>query len=49
MRKPLLPSVTTTEDGTTIIVDPDVGTVSRRTREEAEAEVRRLKALRAAA
>lgn len=35
-----------TEDGTCIIVDPDVGVVTRRTREEAEAEVRRLRVYR---
>lgn len=33
-----------TEDGTVIILDPDVGTVSGRTREEAEAEIRRRRA-----
>lgn len=49
MTRKLHRSCITTEDGTTIIVDPDVGTVSARTREEAEAEVRRLKALKEAA
>lgn len=42
-------SVTITEDGTCIIVDPEVGTVSGRNREDAEAEIRRRKALRRAA
>lgn len=35
-----------THDGTCIVVDPDVGAVSASTREEAEAEIRRRKALK---
>lgn len=35
-----------TQDGTCIIVDPELGAVSGRSREEAEAEIRRRKALR---
>ncbi|WP_029620222.1 hypothetical protein [Pseudorhizobium marinum] len=35
-----------TQDGTCIIIDPEVGEVSARSMEEAEAEVRRRKALR---
>ena len=35
-----------TQDGTAIIVDPELGAVSARTRKEAEAEIRRRKALR---
>ncbi|WP_197284047.1 MULTISPECIES: hypothetical protein [unclassified Shinella] len=38
-------SIITTEDGTTIIVDPDIGTVSGRNREAAEREIARRKAL----
>ncbi len=34
-----------THDGTCIIVDPVVGAVSARNRQEAEAEIRRRKAL----
>lgn len=39
-------SITTTQDGTTIIVDPEIGAVSGRNREAAEAEIRRRKALK---
>ncbi|KKX29213.1 hypothetical protein [Rhizobium sp. LC145] len=35
-----------TQDGTAIVIDPELGAVSARTREEAEAEIRRRKALR---
>jgi hypothetical protein len=42
-------SVTVTEDGTCIIVDPEVGTVTGRTKREAEAEIARRKAMRRAA
>jgi len=35
-----------THDGNCIIVDPELGAVSGRNREEAEAEIRRRKALR---
>lgn len=43
---PLGRSVITTEDGTVIIVDPDLGhAVSGRTLADAEAEVRRRKSL----
>lgn len=37
-------SVCITPDGTCIIVHPDHGSISRRTREEAEAELRRRQA-----
>ncbi|CAD7023265.1 hypothetical protein REJC140_00148 [Pseudorhizobium endolithicum] len=39
-------SVVVTQDGTCIIVDPEFGAVSGRSRDEAEAEIRRRKALR---
>ncbi|WJR66985.1 hypothetical protein QTA58_22810 [Neorhizobium sp. CSC1952] len=39
-------SILVTHDGTCIIVDPELGPVSGRNREEAEAEIRRRKALR---
>lgn len=39
-------SIITTEDGTTIIVDPDLGAVSGRSREAVEAEIRRRKAMK---
>ena len=42
-------STITTEDGTTIIVDPDVGAVSGRNREAAEREIARRKQAREAA
>ena len=35
-----------TSDGTCIIVDPELGAVSGRNRDETEAEIRRRKALR---
>ena len=35
-----------TQDGTCIVIDPVVGEISARSREEAEAEMLRLKALR---
>lgn len=38
-------SIITTEDGTTIIVDPEIGTVSGRNREAAEREIARRKDL----
>lgn len=34
-----------TPDGTVLITLPDLGTISRRTLEEAQAEIRRLKAM----
>lgn len=42
-------SIITTEDGTTIIVDPYVGAVSGRNREAAEREIARRKEAREAA
>jgi hypothetical protein len=42
-------SIITTQDGTTIIVHPEIGAVSGRTREEAQRELeRRLSGQRAA-
>ena len=38
-------SIITTEDGTTIMVDPEIGAVSGRNRETAEREIARRKAL----
>ena len=35
-----------TQDGTAIVIDPELGAISARNREEAEAEIRRRKALR---
>jgi len=42
-RQRLHASFVRTEDGTVIVVDPELGTVSGRTREEVDAEIRRLK------
>ena len=42
-------SIITTEDGTTIIVDPEIGAVSGRNREAAEREIARRKLLERAA
>lgn len=42
-------SIITTEDGTTIIVDPEIGAVSGRNRETAEREIARRRALERAA
>jgi hypothetical protein len=39
-------SIVVTQDGTCIIIDPDVGEVCAPTREAAEAEVRRRRAYR---
>jgi hypothetical protein len=39
-------SAVVTQDGNCIIIDPEVGEVSARSMEEAEAEIRRRKALR---
>lgn len=39
-------STITTQDGTVIIVDPELGAVSGRNLEDAEAEIRRRKASR---
>lgn len=47
MTRPL--SIITTEDGTTIIVDPEIGSVSGKNRAAAEAEIRRRKAQKEAA
>jgi len=42
-------SIIITEDGTCIIVDPEIGAVSGRNREAAEREIARRKALERAA
>lgn len=36
-------TITYTQDGTCLITHPDLGTISARTREEAESEIRRRK------